>query len=300
VKLPNFLIIGAGRSGTTSLYEYVRRHPDVFMSEVKEPGYFAYMDGSLPTRGRHAEWVRRNAVITREGYEKLFMKADSSTAVGEASPIYLVHPAAPDRIRQALPAVRLIAILRHPVDRAHAAWCGLLRDGDEPSPTIEEALSLEETRLHDGWTPSIGLVRNGLYAQALSRYYERFPRERIRVYLHDDLLRDPRGLLSDLFTFLGVDPAFVPDVSQRYASTGMVRNPFLRSLWRNTRTARRVLRPFLPRRWSDAGFAWLTRDLVKPPLVPATRALLMERFRPDIVALQTLIGRDLSAWLNPT
>jgi hypothetical protein len=120
------------------------------------------------------------------------------------------------------------------------------------------------------------------------------------VYLHDDLLRDPRGLLSDLFTFLGVDPAFVPDVSQRYASTGMVRNPFLRSLWRNTRTARRVLRPFLPRRWSDAGFAWLTRDLVKPPLVPATRALLMERFRPDIVALQTLIGRDLSAWLNPT
>jgi sulfotransferase family protein len=300
VRLPNFLIIGSGRSGTTSLYEYMRRHPDVFMSDVKEPSYFAYMDGGLPSRGRHAEWVRRNAVTKREDYEKLFEHAGVAAAVGEASPIYLIHPAAPDRIRAALPDVRLIAILRHPVERAHAAWFALRRDGDEDSPTIEEALTVEDSRLREGWTTSAGLVRNGLYFQMLSRYYDRFPRERIRVYLYDDLVRDARGLLSDLFEFLGVDPAFVPDLAQRYGATGIIRNPLVRVLWRNSRVPRRLSRTLLPRAWRDAGYAWVTRDLVKPPLAPATRALLMERFRPDIVALQTLIGRDLSTWLEPT
>jgi hypothetical protein len=86
-------------------------------------------DGNLPTKGRHADWVRRNVVTTRECYEKLFINAGATTAVGEASPIYLIHPAASDRIRRALSDVRLIAILRHPVERARAAWSGLLRDG---------------------------------------------------------------------------------------------------------------------------------------------------------------------------
>jgi len=301
VRLPNFLIIGSGRSGTTSLYEYMRRHPDVFMSDVKEPSYFAYMEGAgLPTKGRHAEWVRRNAVTTRQAYEDLFANAGTATAIGEASPIYLIHPAAPDRIRAALPDVRLIAILRHPVDRAHAAWFGLLRDGDEDSATIEEALTMEDSRLREGWTPSAGLVHNGLYFQMLSRYYDRFAQGRIRVYLYEDLVRDPQGLLREIFEFLDVDPGFIPDLSQRFASTGVVRNPLLRVLWRNSRTPRRLARAFLPRAWRDGAYAWVTRDLVKPPLAPATRAMLMERFRPDIIALQTLIGRDLSVWLNPT
>jgi len=299
MRLPDFLVIGAGRSGTTSLYEYARCHPGVFMSDVKEPSFFAYMDGGLPTHGKHAEWVRRNAVTTREAYEQLFAGAGSAKAVGEASPIYLIHPHAAERIRAALPDVRLIAILRHPVERAHAAWSGLLRDGDEPSPTIEEALRLEESRLREGWTPSTGLVRNGLYYQMLSRYFERFPRERIRVYLYDDLVRDPQGLLADFFTFIGVDPAFLPDLSQRYGGTGLVRNPLLRTVWRHSRLPRRLVRPFLPRRLRDAGFAWVTRDLVKAPMAPATREALMKRFRPDIEALQDLIGRDLSAWLQP-
>jgi hypothetical protein len=299
VTLPNFLIIGAGRSGTTSLYEYLRQHPDVFMSDVKEPNYFAFMNGDLPVRGQHARWVREHAVTTREAYEKLFASAGSAKAIGEASPIYLNHPAVPERIRMALPGVRLMTILRNPVERAYAGWLGLRRDGNEPATTFEEALNSEAARQREGWSPSARLVRNGLYHQMLSRYFELFPRHRIRVYLFEDLIRDPNGLLRDLFTFLDVDPTFVPDLSRRYGATGIVRNPLLRVLWRNSHVPRRLLRPVLPRRWRDAGFAWVTQDLVKPPLAPATRAALMERFRPDIVALQDLIGRDLSGWLSP-
>lgn len=297
--LPNFLIIGAGRSGTTSLYEYLRQHPDVFMSDVKEPSYFAFMHGNLPVRGQHANWVRRNAVTTRQGYEQLFASAGSAKAIGEASPIYLNDPEVPERIRAVLPDVRLIAMLRNPVERAYAGWLGLRRDGNEPASTFEEALSLEETRLREGWSPSTGLVRNGMYHQMLSRYYDRFPRERIRVFLFEDLVRDVRAVVGDVFRFLGVDDSCIPDTSRKFATTGLVRNPFLRLIWTHSYGPRQLVRPLLPGRWRDAAFAWATSDLVKPALAPATRTALIDRFRGDIVALQDLIGRDLSGWLNP-
>jgi Sulfotransferase domain len=143
-------------------------------------------------------------------------------------------------------------------------------------------LNCEEARLREGWSPSAGLVRNGMYYQMLSRYFDRFPRERIRVFLYEELARDTRTVVRCAFRFLGVDESFIPDTSRRFATTGLVRNPFLRLVW--TR---------------DGGFAWVTRDLARPPMAPATRAALMERFRPDIVALQDLIGRDLSGWLTP-
>jgi hypothetical protein len=213
--------------------------------------------------------------------------------------MYLIDPDAAARIRDTLPDVRLIAILRNPVERAHAGWMGLRRDGVEPAATFEEALSLEDTRLGDGWPPTAGLFRNGLYFQMLSRYYDQFPRERIRVYLFDDLVRDAAALLRDLFTFLDVDPAFSPDTSQRHAVTGMVRNRLLRTLWTNSHGPRRLTRPLLPQRLRDRAFTWVTRDVVKTPLSLHTRRELAGRFRSDIVALQELIRRDLSGWLDP-
>ena len=132
----------------------------------------------------------------------------------------------------------------------------------------------------------------------LARYYALFPRERIRIFLFEDLEADPLALMRDLFTFLGVDHGFRPDVSRRHGTTGEVSNPVMRLLWRGTAGVRRAVRPLVPVGWRDRVFAWVTRDGVKAPLAPATRAHLMEQFRPDIVALQALIDRDLSAWLR--
>jgi hypothetical protein len=111
--LPNFLIVGAGRSGTTSLYEYLRQHPQVFMSRVKEPNYFAF-EGEIP-HGPGAAWLRATSVRTREAYEALFAEAGSARAIGEASARYLRSEGAPERIHALLPDARLVGILRNPV-----------------------------------------------------------------------------------------------------------------------------------------------------------------------------------------
>jgi hypothetical protein len=294
--LPDFLVIGAGRSGTTSLYEYLRQHPEVFMSPVKEPNYFAFADGHPPERGPGAVWLRRTSVTTLAEYEALFAGAGGARAIGEASPRYLRTPEAPARIRGLLPDVRLVAILRNPVERAYAAYLGLRRDGLDPAPTFEDALDDVDRRLRAGWARA-GLVEAGLYHRHLSRYYERFPPERIRVYLHEDLRADPAGLVRDLLSFLGVDPGFVPDTSRVHGRTGVVRNRALRAMWTRSWRAREALGPVVPRRVRDGVRRRVLRDLERPPLDPATRARLVRVFRPDVLALEELIGRDLSAWL---
>lgn len=150
MTLPTFLIIGSGRSGTTSLHAYLRQHPEVFMSEVKEPSFFSFMDGGIPSRGPGSEWLRRTAVTTREAYEALFAASAGARAIGEASPAYLIDPAVPARIHALIPHVRLVAILRHPAERAHAAYLGRRRDGLDPAPTFEAALRDEDRRLGQG------------------------------------------------------------------------------------------------------------------------------------------------------
>jgi hypothetical protein len=294
--LPNFLVIGAGRSGTTSLYEYLREHPEVFMSPVKEANYFAFPEDSQPERGPGGVRVRRGAVATLAEYEALFADAGDRRAIGEASPRYLHTPEAPARIAELLPNVRLVAILRDPVERAYAHYLGLRRDGLETEPTFEDALRDQDRRCREGW-PFSGFVDSGFYHRHLSRYYARFPPERIRVYLHDDLRADPAALVRDLLSFLGVDPGFAPDTSRVHGRTGLVRNPALRMLWARSRRARDGLAPVVPRRVREGVRRRVLRDMERPPIDPETRAQLVRVFRPDVLALEELIGRDLSAWL---
>jgi hypothetical protein len=294
--LPNFLVIGAGRSGTTSLYEYLREHPEVFMSPVKETNYFAFPEGHQPERGPGGVRVRREAVTTRAAYEALFEEAGDARAIGEASPRYLSTPEAPARIEALLPDVRLVAILRDPVDRAYASYLGLRRDGLEPEPTFEDALRDDDRRQREGW-PFAGLIETGRYHRHLLRYYERFPAERIRVYLHDDLRADAAGLVRDLLSFLEVDPEFAPDTARVHGRTGLVRNRALRVLWSRSRRVRDGLGPVVPRPVREGVRRWAIRDLERPAIDPTTRARLIRVFRPDVLALEELIGRDLSAWL---
>jgi hypothetical protein len=299
VTLPNFLIIGAGRSGTTSLWEYLRQHPEVFMSALKEPHFFTFMEGEFPSRGRGLGVLRQNAVTDRARYEALFADAGNAKAVGEASPSYLRAPQVPGRIRALIPAARLVVILRHPVDRTYSDYIGLVRDGLETARTFEESLRDQERRRRDGHTFA-SLVESGFYHRHLTRYYDHFPREQIRVYLHEDLVQDPVALLQSLFSFLEVDPTFVPDVSRRYGRTGVIQNPLLRFLWtRVGPVARSTPLPLvLPREVRARIIRRITRDIVQPPMNPETRAELLDVFREDITALQDLIGRDLSGWLR--
>jgi hypothetical protein len=264
--LPNYFIIGAAKSGTTSLHHYLAQHPDVFACPIKEPRFFAFHpEPAWRMAGPgDAKWVD-TFVTEPAGYQALFAGAGDARARGESSVVYLDTPVAAERICEREPAARIIAILRDPCERAWSQWLMHRRYRGEPY-TFRAALAAEDERIAAGWSWRYRYRSRGMYHALLQPWLDRFPRERVLLLLSDDLDQDPRATLRRVFAFLGVDPAFRPNARRRHNA----------SLGRR----RRFRRP------------------LRPPLDPQIRRELVEVFRADVMALQALLGRDLDAWLD--
>jgi hypothetical protein len=275
MPLPNFLIIGAAKAGTTSLYHYLRQHPDVFMSAVKEPRYY-WSEGVAEGRLE---------IFGREDYERLFRDVTSQCAVGEASPQYLNSPTAAERIGTDLPGAKLIVSLRNPADRAYSSYLGRLQGGEERCG-VEEAMR-----------PGSYYVESSRYYESLSRYFDRFTRSHIKVILFDDLVASPRGVMRDLYEFLGVESTFNVDVATPHNRAAVPRWPAAnRALLETGLFIHRLLPPPL----RDTGITGRMQRLFlrRPePLPAALRRQLLEHFREDIGRTAALIGRPLAHWL---
>ena len=279
MTLPNFIIIGAARSGTTSLYHYLGEHPDVFVSAVKETNFFAY-------RGQPDRDFR---VHTLEQYEALFAGAGDARAIGEASPSYLNVPGTAERMREQLPDARLLAVLRHPAERAFSAYLMRVRgDGRER----------ERRAIDAAFAPDAPFVRNAFCFERLKDYFDAFPHDRIRVHLYEELSREPRRVLAASFAFLDVDPAFAPDLSQRYNAGWVPRNAPLNAALKSRRLrriARSLVRGRARRLFQRAASV---NSAEAPAMPPELHARLTDLYREEIERLQGLLQRDLSAWLE--
>lgn len=306
MRMPNFLIIGAAKSGTTALYFYIKQHPEVFMAKVKEPRFFAYEGGVPEWKGpldaENNAWV----ITDKEAYTALFNDVGEEKVWGEASPIYLYSEPAPERIKNYAPDAKLVAILRHPIERAYSHYLHLIRDNREPLRDFGKALDLESERMANGWEWSWHYTKVGMYSEQIQRYYDRFPREQVKVYLYDDLQTDQAGLIRDMFRFMGVDENFTPDTEKRYNVSGVPRSrmmyKFLENLIKRPTWYKNAVKPFVPKRirkrLSDQVYNMKASVLEKPPLQPEVVQRLKQHFHEDIVKLQDLLERDLSSWLN--
>lgn len=296
-NLPSFIVIGAPRCGTTSLYAYLRQHPDVYMSPLKETNFFLF-DGEKPAlSGPDGENISRDSIYRLEDYKRMFAARTTEEAVGEASPRYLDCAGTAARIHSLLPDIKLVAILRNPVKRALSHFAMRKRDGWEPCDTFEAAMADEPRRLQENWAGGIYLQR-GFYARHLEAYCDHFPNDQIRVYLFEDLLERPGELFADLFSYIGVDPDFQPDMSTTFNASGVIKNPVMRWIWTRTHPAQALVRPLLPKtmRQSISNiFTGLEKEAIE--FSPELRCQLSEIFRVDILSLQQMIKRDLSSWL---
>jgi len=293
VRLPNFVVIGAAKAGTTALYWYLAEHPEVFMSRVKETNYFAYgVD-----EGGNLIWgnpdVHRFPVKSLAEYQALFDSAGAAVAVGEASTMYLECPQAAARIRAQLPDARIICGLRHPVDRAYSDYQMYLRNrGRRLDPERDLTSAAPWARPDSHW------MRIGKYHPQLERYFETFPRERIQVFLFDDLRRDPLGVLRALYRFIGVDPAFEPDFDTPHNVGGMPASPLLERVLTKS-PLKVVLGPIIPRGAANWIRRLRTRTMRQAPPLPAElRRELAGHFHEDIARTSALIGRSLDHWLQ--
>jgi hypothetical protein len=293
MTLPNFIVIGAAKAGTTALYWYLSEHPAVYMSPVKETNFFAY--------GRDAEGrllygeseVHHFPIQTMAEYERLFDQADGAAGIGEASPIYLECPQAADRIRAAVPSVRIIASLRHPVERAYSDYLMHLRHrGERFDPARDLTVTAPWAAPDSRW------MQVSRYHAQLERYYAAFPRTHIHVSLFDDLRHDALGMVQEVYRFVGVDPTFAPDFDTPHAIGGLPARRWLERVLTN-RAVGAVVKPILPMGAANWVRRMRARNLKKAPPLPAElrRELTSRIFRDEIERTGRLIGRSLDHWL---
>ena len=279
MTLPTFIVIGAMKAGTTSLWGYLGDHPDVFMSAEKEPEFFV----EEKTWGRGRAW-----------YESLFADGATSTARGEASTSYTKHPffaGVPERMVSVVPDARLVYVLRHPLDRMashhrHAVsewgWQGSL-----------DELILDPAR-------RVELIGTSKYAKQIDRYLARFDREQLCVITSEDLHERRVPTLRAVYAHLGVDPDFVPGEVATEANRGADhrrQGSAVRNL--RDRPAYRAVRRAVPS--GVRNLAW--RAVTRPPveagpsrLSPGMRASVLAELRPDLERLRAHLGADFHCW----
>jgi hypothetical protein len=311
-RVPNFFLAGVPKAGTTSLYFYLAQHPQVYMSPLKEPTFFGSTDIlSGEHRERVLEYTRRNPfnleaylerpdppglnywVFDWDDYLKLFRGARNAKAIGEASVSYFWMPNAASSIRAKIPDARFIFVLRDPAERLFALFArhkGLLGDVHSTFQGFFQAAL-------DPRDPGAAHVGVGRYATHLQRFFDAFPKERIRIYLYEDYCADSSAVLRDVFTFLEVDPEQPIDISRRHNQTLVPRLPWLHAARRRLgmdRSATRWL-PAGARRWLRTLYR---RPLSKSVMSPEDRTMVIDYYRAEIARTADLIDRDLSAWLR--
>lgn len=297
MTLPNFLVIGAGRSGTTSLHHYLRQHPDVFIPDRKAPSHFYCVGEPAEVSLERRLSTRAHFVPDPHDYEALFDPWSGQRAVGEVSPVYLASTAVAQRVVERLDDVRIIAILRDPIERVHARFVARRRDGLEHTRDFATLVDIERRRPLVLDDTAGTYLASGVVSHVLATYLDRIAPERIRCYLFDDLRHDPGALVDDMMRFLEVDPDVPIDTQVSHnRSGGTITGPATRALWTRTALARTWLRPHVPQPLRDRVFRFATRSVRPEPIEPSVRATLAEIYRPEVERLQDMLGRDLSHW----
>ena len=293
MPFPSFLLIGANKAGTTSIYHYLGQHPEIYVSPIKEPSFFA-IEGRSDLDDIQRAWKMTGSL---DEYLALFDGVTTEKAWGEASTAYLSTPTAAANIHRRIPNVKLIAILRHPIERAYSQYAMNARLGIETLPTFEAAVQAELN--HGPQLPCLPYLAMGYYFTQLQRYTSCFDARQILVLVNRDLSAAPLGVMRRIFRFLEVDDAFAPDLGQRHnvapdrpLPAGPI-SPRLPGPLR--RIARALLSQSLQARIRDGLRAMRPS---RPAVAPTLRRQLVALYRPEISNLQDLIGRDLSDWLR--
>lgn len=302
MTMPNFLIIGAAKSGTSSLHFYMAQHPEIYMTPEKQTYFFAYEDSQPEFYGPGDQEEMSGHLVTRlEDYQAQFAGVTTEKAIGEACSVYLYDSKSPSAIKRHIPEAKLIIILRDPAERAYSSFMQHIREGYEPVTDFEEALKLENERIQKQWRHLWHYRTRGFYYKQIQTYLELFDQSQIRIYLFEDLKHNSQNLLKDIFQFLGVNDSFVPDTSKKFNASGIPRSRTALRLIMRPNILKSVAKPLLPKRIRETVKSFVTTSplsLRRPPMTTKVRRDLVEGYRHDIEQLQDLLDRDLSAWLT--
>lgn len=297
-RWPDFLLIGAPKAGTTALYKALSRHPEIHASDEKEPRFFAFRGARPDFGGPGGKTIANTIVHEQADYLALFADCPPGRITGEASTAYLHSEEAPREAAACVPGARIVAVLRHPVDRAYSQWLHLTQEGLETERDFETAWRLGAKRLDDGWPPLWGYRERGFYGRQLQRWLDHFPREQVLVLFYEEWLEEPDHTLARVCRHLGVDDASLPRVTRENVSSRQPRWKWLHHRMVGNNAIRRLAQNVLPLAVRDA-ITWTVTSVnlrPGPRLDPKLRDLLAAEYLDDLALLERLIRADLSRW----
>jgi len=297
-RVPDFFIVGHPKCGTTALYEMLRRHPQIYMPDLKETRFFA--------RELHPRLQASTYPESYEDYLDLFEKAGPQQRAGEASPSYLRSRAAAARIAEAQPAARIIALLREPASFLRSLHMEFVQDHVETEKDLGRAIALEPVRRQEEMiSKSPGLVYTDYvqYVEQLRRYHAAFPPEQVLVLIYDDFRSDNEATVRAVLRFLEVDdeaPIELTEANPTVHVRSLPAYELVRSLYLGrgpvTRALKTGVKALTPRRLRhDALGAVRMRVLYGEPPPPDEELMLQlrRRFKGEVVALSEYLDRDL-------
>lgn len=309
MTLPNFVIIGAAKSGTTSLYKYLETHPQVFLSSRKEINFFCLEDEKPENISKLFSLIK-NPIVDIETYKSFFIDADplKHKAIGEVSPGYLFSPEiSSSNIKKYCPDIKIIAILRNPISRAYSHFIYSQQIGRENNynQNIIIDCKLPSNYVYFGHNQYFHRYLNhGFYYRNLSPYLKKFKSDQIKIYLFEELCDSPLKLMQDLLSFLEVDPYFdLNSVNIKNNQSGIPRNKKIYQFFNKKNSGEKNLFfNFIPKQIKKSTVQYVKNQMDKflikkaPPISDDLKSSLIEVYREDILSLQQLLQKDISHW----
>jgi hypothetical protein len=299
-RRPNLFVIGAAKSGTTSLHDYLDGHPDIYMSPLKEPGYFS---PDAPPPRKHFKYTD-----SLEQYLTLFRDAKDETYVGESSTYYLYSRQAPQRIHDFEPNSRIVAMLRNPVDMAFSMHGHRFTHDNESIEDFGAALAADDAPDHGGPDRDERIRREGTYlerahyAEQLGRWFDTFPHDQIHVMVFEDFIAAPDVEFRGLLEFLGVDSSYRPASFEAHNARHRIKKGPVTRIVRSV-PAQWVRHRGLPAIVGDQRAARIGRRIGEGGLVreeaprrtldQALRDELWAKLSDDLDRLSAMLGRDM-------
>jgi hypothetical protein len=296
VKQPSIFLIGSGKSGTTSLYHYFMAHPMLYLPPLKEPNFFAMPEFALRTSNNPQERGRRKDVIyDLEAYHQLYSACLPNQLALDCSPSYLMHPLSAQRIHEFNPDSKILAILRHPVERAFSAYSHLVRENFE-TLSFSDGLQAESQRAAMGYGNLWRYRKCGFYTENLQQFEKVFTRSRMKVMLFDDLKSDPASLLKEIYEFLEIEP-ILPKTFLKYNVSGVVSSPLAYKFIGEANPTKNLIKKILPLEFLRSIKAKTLVSMTKKLSMPEADAhALATTYKTEIENLETWLQRDLGDW----
>jgi len=279
-KWPNFFIVGAPRAGTTSMYEFLKRTPGVYMSAIKEPHYFSRFK---------PQYMYGNPIRDKKKYLSLFKDVKNEVAIGEASTSYLWDSEACTEIHKVIPNARIVIMLRDPVKRSFSHY--LMRVGGGQTLSFSDIIKLSLNASSQDYYTSI-IVNGGFYADQVKRYLDIFGHSKVKIIIFEEFIKNPKKIVNELLEFLEVNSK-VPDnistihneftVPRGKTITSLLKNRFIRKI--GERVPVTYYEPFVKK--------ILGKKIPKPKISLEDRVFLEDLYKKDIQKLKIILGLEL-------